>query len=169
MNPSDPSFDCGQGPANVGAIGALVDMGANLSAVLGGPSLETPLHIAARAGRTDIVAKLIARHVTLLSRTKVIALCTVLQRKSSNCSLIKCGFQLRALNPLVSNRTLPSFVYTAISRVCNHRADDATPGTPCSIQLILYVAFCTCGDDCPSLSSHMPDEARPAPRQSVPE
>ena len=60
-----------QGPANVDAIGTLVELGADTSAVTEANSLETPLHIAARSGRVDIVHKLIKCHVDLLSRTKV--------------------------------------------------------------------------------------------------
>lgn len=60
-----------QGPANVDAIGVLAELGANTAAVTDVTSQETPLHIAARSGRVDVVNKLLACKVTLLSRTKV--------------------------------------------------------------------------------------------------
>lgn len=60
-----------QGPANVDAIGVLVEAGADTAAVTDAASQETPLHIAARSGRVDVVNKLLACKVTLLSRTKV--------------------------------------------------------------------------------------------------
>lgn len=48
-----------QGPANLEAICMLVEMGADVEATLAARSLETPLHIAARSGRGDILARLI--------------------------------------------------------------------------------------------------------------
>lgn len=48
-----------QGPANIEAIALLVELGADVDATLAQRSLETPLHIAARSGRLDIVERLL--------------------------------------------------------------------------------------------------------------
>ncbi len=69
---SDCLISCAaQGPANVDAIGLLVELGAKVDAVIEAKSLETPLHIAARAGRLDVVAKLLRCGVPVTARTKV--------------------------------------------------------------------------------------------------
>jgi len=60
-----------QGPANVDAICTLVEHEANVKAVAEANSLETPLHIAARSGRVDIVQRLMRCSIDLLPRTKV--------------------------------------------------------------------------------------------------
>lgn len=48
-----------QGPANIEAIALLVELGADVDATLAQRSLETPLHIAARCGRLDILERLL--------------------------------------------------------------------------------------------------------------
>jgi ankyrin repeat protein len=59
-----------QGPANVDAICTLVEHRADVRAVTDANSLETPLHIAARSGRVDIVQRLMRCDIDLLPRTK---------------------------------------------------------------------------------------------------
>ena len=61
-----------QGPSNVEAICRLVELGAKLAAVTEQSMLESPLHIAARCGRRDIVKRLLASKLPVLSRTKVL-------------------------------------------------------------------------------------------------
>ncbi len=63
-----------QGPANVDAICCLVEAGADVKAVTDANSLETPLHIAARSGRVDIVQRLLRCSIQLLPRTKACSL-----------------------------------------------------------------------------------------------
>lgn len=48
-----------KGPANVDAVALLVELGANVAATLEQRTLETPLHVAARSGRADIIERLI--------------------------------------------------------------------------------------------------------------
>ena len=48
-----------QGPANLESICMLVELGADVEATLAARSLETPLHIAARSGRGDILSRLL--------------------------------------------------------------------------------------------------------------
>ena len=60
-----------QGPTNVEAICRLVELGAKVAAVTEESMLESPLHIAARCGRQDIVKRLLACNVPILSQTKV--------------------------------------------------------------------------------------------------
>ena len=48
-----------QGPANIEAICLLVELGADVDATLAARPLETPLHIAARCGRGDVVDRLL--------------------------------------------------------------------------------------------------------------
>ena len=60
-----------QGPTNVEAICRLVELGAKVAAVTEESMLESPLHIAARCGRQDIVKRLLAYNVPILSQTKV--------------------------------------------------------------------------------------------------
>ena len=50
---------CVQGPANVEAICLLVELGADVEATLAQRSLETPLHVAARSGRADVIERLL--------------------------------------------------------------------------------------------------------------
>eukprot|EP00803_Ostreobium_quekettii_P005725 evm.model.scf_27.14 EVM.evm.TU.scf_27.14 scf_27:99754-108258(-) len=59
-----------KGPANVDVLGLLVELKADVKAVTENKNLETPLHIAARAGRLDIVQKLINCGVGVCARTK---------------------------------------------------------------------------------------------------
>jgi hypothetical protein len=59
-----------QGPTNVDAIGALVRLGARAAAVAEHAALESPLHIAARAGRPDVVQALLGCGLPVLARTK---------------------------------------------------------------------------------------------------
>lgn len=59
-----------QGPANVDVIGTLVELGADVSVVMENASMETPLHIAARSGRLDIVQKLLRCGVSVTAKTK---------------------------------------------------------------------------------------------------
>ena len=60
-----------QGPANVDAIGLLIEKGSKVSAVLEYPALETPLHIAARCGRLDIIHTLLRCNVPVDVTAKV--------------------------------------------------------------------------------------------------
>ena len=53
------------------AICTLVERGADIKAVTKANSLETPLHIAARSGRVDVVQRLLRCSIDLLPRTKV--------------------------------------------------------------------------------------------------
>ncbi|KAK9816633.1 hypothetical protein WJX72_003077 [[Myrmecia] bisecta] len=59
-----------KGPANIDAIGVLVELGARVDMVMENTSMETPLHIAARSGRVDIAAKLLRCGVPVSVRTK---------------------------------------------------------------------------------------------------
>lgn len=52
-------FPPSQGPANIEAICLLVELGADVAGVLAAKPVETPLHIAARSGRGDIVDRLV--------------------------------------------------------------------------------------------------------------
>ena len=60
-----------QGPANVDAIGLLVELGSNLWSVMKDVDMETPLHMASRSGRLDIVEKLLRCGADLNKQTKV--------------------------------------------------------------------------------------------------
>lgn len=60
-----------QGPANVDAIGLLVELGASLCHVMKDTDVETPLHMASRSGRLDIVQKLLRCEADHSKRTKV--------------------------------------------------------------------------------------------------
>ena len=62
---------CMQGPANVDAIGLLVELGANLWSVMKDADMETPLHMASRSGRLDIVEKLLRCGADYSKKTKV--------------------------------------------------------------------------------------------------
>jgi hypothetical protein len=55
----------------VDAIGVMVELGASVGAVTEHPTLETPLHIAARCGRLDVLEKLLKCRLDVLARTKV--------------------------------------------------------------------------------------------------
>ena len=60
-----------QGPANIETICLLVELGANVDALLAQRSLETPLHIAARSGRADIIERLVkCPQISATCRTK---------------------------------------------------------------------------------------------------
>lgn len=60
-----------KGPANVDAVALLVELGASVEAVLEARNLETPLHVAARAGRADIIERLVlCPGISVSSRTK---------------------------------------------------------------------------------------------------
>jgi cytohesin len=60
-----------KGPANVDAIALLVELGADVGAVLEARNLETPLHVAARSGRADVIARLVrCPSISVGSRTK---------------------------------------------------------------------------------------------------
>ena len=61
---------CDQGPGHVDVIGLLVELGARLKPATDDRNVETPLHIAARAGRKDIVLKLIKHGAAVSSQTK---------------------------------------------------------------------------------------------------
>jgi Ankyrin repeats (many copies) len=54
----------------VDAICTLVEHRADVRAVTDANSLETPLHIAARSGRVDVVQRLMRCDIDLLPRTK---------------------------------------------------------------------------------------------------
>ena len=60
-----------QGPANVDAIGLLVELGANLWSVMKDADMETPLHMASRSGSLDIVEKLLRCGADYSKKTKV--------------------------------------------------------------------------------------------------
>lgn len=60
-----------QGPANVDAVAALIELGANFNTVLANSTLESPLHIAARSGRLDILERLLKCKVPIDVRAKV--------------------------------------------------------------------------------------------------
>ena len=64
-----------QGPANVDAIGLLVELGADLWSVMKDVDMETPLHMASRSGRLDIVEKLLRCGADLNKKTKASRLC----------------------------------------------------------------------------------------------
>lgn len=49
-----------KGPSNVEAICLLVELGAAVDALIEQRGLETPLHIAARSGRADVLERLLA-------------------------------------------------------------------------------------------------------------
>lgn len=62
--PAYPPLPCNcpcllQGPANIEAICLLVELGADVEGMLAARPLETPLHIAARSGRGDIIERLL--------------------------------------------------------------------------------------------------------------
>ncbi|KAL0049995.1 hypothetical protein WJX82_002341 [Trebouxia sp. C0006] len=59
-----------KGPANVDAIGLLVELGANLWSVMKDADMETPLHMASRSGRLDIVEKLLRCGADYSKKTK---------------------------------------------------------------------------------------------------
>lgn len=59
LHPPRASTSTPQGPANLEAICQLVELGADVEATLAARSLETPLHIAARSGRGDVLGRLI--------------------------------------------------------------------------------------------------------------
>lgn len=85
-----------QGPANVDAIAALTELGAQIGPVLEDSVLETPLHIAARCGRLDIIEKLIKCKVPVNLRTKASFLpclltCQAIARLSIRTSPAKKG------------------------------------------------------------------------------
>lgn len=63
-------MSCEQGPANVDAIGVLVELGASVAALAEHEALETPLHIAARCGRVDAVQLLLKCRMPVDARTK---------------------------------------------------------------------------------------------------
>lgn len=60
-----------QGPTNIDVVALLVELGARVEAGAVGTGVETPLHLAARSGRLDIVNRLVACQLPLAVRTKV--------------------------------------------------------------------------------------------------
>ncbi len=60
----------GQGIANVEAIGTLVRLGAKVEPVLSFKNVESPLHVAARCGRVDVVEDLVKAGVPVTVKTK---------------------------------------------------------------------------------------------------
>ncbi|KAA6429353.1 MAG: hypothetical protein FRX49_00747 [Trebouxia sp. A1-2] len=60
-----------KGPANVDAIGLLIELGASLWSVMKDADMETPLHMASRSGRLDIVEKLLRCGADYSKKTKV--------------------------------------------------------------------------------------------------
>ena len=60
------------------AIGVMVELGAKVGAVMEHCTLETPLHIAARCGRQDVLRKLLRCGLPVLARTKVCPVAAVL-------------------------------------------------------------------------------------------
>ena len=70
-----------QGPANVDAIGLLVELGASLWPVTKDADVETPLHMASRSGRLDIVQKLLRCGADHSKKTKVCPVHTCLSSR----------------------------------------------------------------------------------------
>ena len=60
-----------QGPPNVDAIAALVELGARPAAAAEHTGLEPPLHVAARCGRVDALTRLLRAGVDINCRAKV--------------------------------------------------------------------------------------------------
>jgi hypothetical protein len=54
-----PWHGCVQGPACIETICVLVELGSDVGALLAHRPMETPLHIAARCGRADVVDRLL--------------------------------------------------------------------------------------------------------------
>ena len=60
-----------QGPTNIDVVALLVELGARVETSAVGTGVETPLHLAARSGRLDIVNRLVACQLPVAVRTKV--------------------------------------------------------------------------------------------------
>lgn len=78
-----------QGPANVDAIGLLVELGADLWSVMKDVDMETPLHMASRSGRLDIVEKLLRCGADLNKKTKASWLCAHHRTSRSLCNTVR--------------------------------------------------------------------------------
>ena len=60
-----------QGPTNIDVVGLLVELGASVDPSAVGTGVETPLHLAARSGRLDMVHRLLTCRLPVGVRTKV--------------------------------------------------------------------------------------------------
>lgn len=81
-----------QGPTNVDAIGVMVELGAKVGAVMEHCTLETPLHIAARCGRQDVLRTLLRCGLPVLARTKVCSLAEMLSHVSMHMPILALMF-----------------------------------------------------------------------------
>ncbi len=98
-----------QGPANVDAIGLLVELGASLWSVMKDADMETPLHMASRSGRLDIVEKLLRCGADFSKKTKVIG---------AAAGLYYWGWSLLLMHVLLSCRLLLGALPLLVITLC---------------------------------------------------